>query len=310
MLFRSNGSIVWTVDAADPNDTVWGVNEGVATGGRDWGFNDGDLLYVTSDPVVFVVDHVTGSIVGRQNLERVPSTGTLRYQNYLVFGTRNGQVVWHQYQVGHAWRANQLRGPVKGTPLMVGSNRIAAGSLGGTLLMLDAKSTGRVWGDQIFDGVSAELATGGGKLFCAGLDQYLRAFDAGNGQVKWRYFTQSKLVTPPTYFEVTGSKGTEGRVLQWVDSEGLVCLHAETGDAVEGQVAWTLPEARGDFVGTMRDQACVWDAESRKLRLVDVARGAVTTELDLPQIDRIVMDGDTIFAIGTDGRIVRLDPVG
>ncbi len=307
---RTNGKVVWTIDAADPNDTVWGVNQGVPTGGQDWGRNDGDRVYVTSDPVVFVIDHTTGSIVGRQNLERVPSTGTLRYQNYLVFGTRSGQIVWHQYVVGHAWRANQLRGPILGTPLMVGSNRIAAGSLGGTLLMLDAKSTGRIWGDQVFDGVTAELAAGDGKLYCAGLDQYLRAFDAANGDVAWRYFTQSKLDTPPTYFEVTGSTGTEGRVLQWVESEGLVCLHAETGDAIEGKVAWTLPDARGDFVGTVRDQACLWDAEARMLRLVDVARGAVTTTIDLPQIDQIVMNGDSIFAIGTDGRIVRLDPVG
>lgn len=310
-LDRNTGSSIWTTTGADANDSVWGVTPGpTPPNGLPWGQNDGDRVYVTTDPVVFEFDHATGAIVGRQDLERIPSTDVIRFRNYLVFGTRSGQIVWHQYLVGHAWRANQLRGPIVGEPILIGINRIAAASLGGTLLMLDSKTSGRVWGDKVFAGVSAPLAAGGGKVFCAGLDQYLWAFDADRGNVEWRYFTESKLDTAPAYVTVSTANGSEGRVLQWVESEGLVCLQADSGDTVEGKVLWRIPDARGDAIGTIKNQTALWDKDAHILRLVNVNQGSVTQTIALPQVDEIHMEGDSIFATGTDGRVIRLDPVG
>ena len=310
-LDRNTGSSVWTTTAADANDSVWGVTPGATpVNGLAWGQNEDDRLYVTTDPVVFEFDHATGAILGRQDLERIPSTDVVRFRNYLVFGTRTGQIVWHQYLVGHAWRANQLRGPIVGDPILIGSSRIGAASLGGTLLMLDAKTSGRVWGDKVFDGVSATLAAGGGKVFCAGLDQYLWAFDADRGDVAWRYFTESKLDTPPAYFTISTSGNSEGRVLQWVENEGLVCLQADSGDTVEGKVMWRIPDARGDSVGSINDHAALWDEDAHVLRLVNVAQGSIAKTISLPQVESIHLEDDSIFATGTDGRVIRLDPVG
>ena len=43
---------------------------------------------------------------------------------------------------------------------------------------------------------------------------------------------------------------------------------------------------------------------------LNVTQGSVTQTIALPQVDEIHMEGDSIFATGTDGRVVRLDPVG
>jgi outer membrane protein assembly factor BamB len=303
---RSSGSQIWTTIAADPLDAVWGVTPGLPrVDDLPFGQNDDDRIYVTSDPVVFVLDHKTGAVVGRQDLERIPSTDVVRRGSYLIFGSRMGQIIWHQFTVGQAWRANQLKGPIVSKPILVGSNGIAVASEGGTFLMLDAKSAGRIWGERLFDGVTAPLAAGGGKVFAASKDQYLWAFNAGNGDTAWRYFTESPLTEPPTYVDVDG-----GRVLQWVPSEGLVCLEANPKNAVEGRKVWTLPGITGRYVGRIKGDVALWDAKAKALRLVDVSQGAVTRTVPLPQVERVSMDGETIFAIAGDGRVVRLDPIG
>lgn len=302
---RATGDQIWTTTAADPNDRVWGVTPGMAPfNGLPWGQNDGDRLYVTTDPVVFEVDYTTGTIVGRQDLEKIPATDVVRFGNYLIFGTNNGQVVWHQYLVGQEWRANQLLGPIVATPTLVGSDNIAAASQGGTVLLLDAKSAGRLWGDKVFSGVSAPLTAGGGFVFVAGQDQYLWAFHARNGRTAWRYFTESPLTAAPIYVDTDAG----GVVLQWVESEGLVCLDADPGDTIEGSVRWRIPGARGAGVGMIGDRVVLWDAADHTLRLVDVAMGAVVKTVSLPQVVDLRMIGDSIVATGDDGRILRLDP--
>ena len=101
-----------------------------------------------------------------------------------------------------------------------------------------------------------------------------------------------------------------GVVLQWVETEGLVCLAANPGDTIEGKVLWRLPEARGEGLGIVAgDRVAIWDGDARVLRIVDVANGAVAKTIDLPQVSQIRMVGDSIYATGDDGRLSRLDPV-
>jgi len=307
---RATGSQVWTVTACDANDRVWGVTPGLPPyDALPWGQNDGDRLYVTTDPVVFEIDHATGAVVGRQDLEKIPSTDVTRYGSYLIFGTRGGQVVWHQYLVGQEWRANQLLGPIVATPTMVGTDSIAVASQGGTVLLLDAKSAGRMWGDNVFDGVSAPLTAGGGRVFVAGEDQYLWAFDARTGRVAWRYFTESPLDTQPVHAIATVDGSPRGVVLQWVESEGLVCLEADPGDTIEGKIIWRLPDARGTAIGRIGDGVVLWDGDARVLRVIDAGLGAVSRQVDLPQVKDVRMIGDVIYANADDGRLLRLDPV-
>ncbi len=306
---RVTGSQVWTTTACDGNDKVWGVTPGLPPfDALPWGQNDGDRLYVTTDPVIFEIDHATGAVVGRQDLEKIPSTDVTRYGSYIIFGTRGGQIVWHQYLVGQEWRANQLRGPIVATPTMVGTQSIAVASQGGTVLLLDAKSAGRMWGDNVFDGVSSPLTAGGGFVFVAGEDQYLWAFNARDGRVAWRYFTESPLDTQPVHVVTTIDGASRGVVLQWVESEGLVCLEADPGDTIEGKVIWRIADARGAAIGRIGEGVVLWDGDARVLRVVDAGLGAISRQIELPQVKDVQMVGDAIFATADDGRLVRLDP--
>jgi hypothetical protein len=302
---RNSGSRIWSVTGADELDTIWGVTPGVAPpGGRPFGQNDDDKIYITSDPCVFELDYNSGAVVGRQDLERIPSTEVLPFGNHLVFGTRSGQIVWHQFVVGQAWRANQLKGPVVADPTLVGTRNIACASEGGTLLLLDGKSARKLWGDNLFDGVKAAVTSGGGKIFAASTDQYLWAFDARTGGVSWRYFTESPLVDSPVYIDDDG-----GRVMQWVETEGLVCLEANPKNSIEGRTVWTIEGARGQAIGMIHGDVAIWDGDAHTLRLINASQGAITKTLQLPQVDHLSMNGDSIFAVAADGRVVRLDPI-
>jgi outer membrane protein assembly factor BamB len=192
---------------------------------------------------------------------------------------------------------------------MVGTDGIAVASQGGTVLLLDAKSAGRMWGDKVFDGVSAPLTAGGGFVFVAGEDQYLWAFSARDGRVAWRYFTESELDTQPVHAVATINGEQRGVVLQWIESEGLVCLEADPGDTIEGKVIWRIEGARGNAVGRIGEGIVLWDGDARVLRVVDASLGAVTRQVDLPQVKDLRMIGDVIYANGDDGRLLRLDPV-
>ena len=304
---RKKGDVVWNAIAADPNDKIWGITQGMpGPGDLSWGRNADDKLYITTDPLVFVIDHASGSIIGRQPLDKVPSSEVVRSGPYLIYGTRTGQVIWHQYVVGHAWRANQLRGPVTHTPVLVGANRVACGSEGGTLLMLDGRTVGRIWGDQILGSVSAPVAAGDGLVFCASDDQYLRAYDVSNGRLQWKHLATSPLDQPPFFFD-GGKSGP--RILQWSEGEGLLCLEARSKTAIQGTVVWTLPDARGDTLGVIDGEVVLWDDDGKKLRMVDVDQGRITKTVALPEIIDIKLVDDSIYASGTDGRLIRLDPV-
>ena len=178
--------MIWTAIAADANDEIWGITHGMPGPDDLVGSQRRRKLYVTSDPLVFVLDHASGSIIGRQPLDK--TVDEVEVGPYLIYSTRTGQVMWHQYVVGHPWRANQLRGPV--VPPPPGRRQpVVCGSDGGTVLMLDGKTVGRIWGDQS-SAASSRIASGDGMIFCPSDDQYLRAYDAGTGRLMWKHLAR------------------------------------------------------------------------------------------------------------------------
>ena len=302
-LDRGDGKSIWTNTVADAFDKIWGITASRVTTDNGSGFTpDPEKLYITTDPVVMEIDYATGGVVGRQELERVPSTRVLRFNQYLVFGTYSGQIVWHQYEVGQAWRANQLKGPIKGAPILVDGENVSAASLGGTIVTLGGKTARRIWADKFFDGTSTPLSYGNGVVVAASHDQYLWAFDSGNGDVLWRYFTESPLRTPPTVID--------DMVMQWVPTEGMVCLDLKPTDEVEARVRWTIKGLEGECLGKFGENIAFFDHQTRTLHLVNASQGAVAKSVALPQVQSIqVVDGQ-MYVVGSGGRVERLDPIG
>ncbi len=293
-LQSDRGSMVWQAPVGEPIASIQALFR-VTGEGRD-------QLFCVSDFAVHVVDTANGVSESRQGLERSLGTEPAVFGPYLIYGTRAGQVIWHQYEVGYQWRANSMPGSVSAGPLLVGDRLYAVGSTG-AILALDAGNARRIWDKQLVSGIAAQPAAAEGLLLVASLDHYLWAFDLTSGRTVWSYFTQSPLATSPT---VIGDA-----VLQFVPSEGLVCLDLMPVDRIDGSVRWRSPEARGTPIGQHRGRLLLWDADSKTLRSVELASGRIVATIALPKVDRIAPaggDGGELLFGSRDGTLMRIVP--
>lgn len=303
----TDGEQLWRVSIANPLDIFrsaqW-VETPVASGRGDGRLTLEPRFALSTDLDCWLLDAGSGSLVSRQRFAKLPSTPPMPVGKFFVYGTLGGHIVWHQFLVGQEWRANSVDSPIR-APLAHGLNRIVAASDRGMVICLEEETARRRWVQRCFGGVSAAPAIADNRVYVASHDQYLWCFDIGNGDVVWKYFTESPLRTPP--FPIPDA------VLQSVPTEGLVCLAADAGGRPGGEVRWTNRDATGTPKGMLGDSVALWDDEKRILTRIDANRGSTLAKLHLPQVADIQFvragsfDGD-ILATSGDGRIVRLVP--
>ncbi|MDZ4755905.1 MAG: PQQ-binding-like beta-propeller repeat protein [Phycisphaerae bacterium] len=303
----SDGQQIWRVAVANPVDIFRGVHWielPVTTGvGRSMTTAMEARVFISTDTECFVLSGDAGALLGRQIFRKLPTTPPLVAGRFLVYGTLGGQVVWHHYGIGEEWRANSLSGTIRGN-LTQSAGAIVATSVRGDVMSLDAGTAGRRWARTTFGGIVASPAIGPNEVFVASTDQYLWAFDLRNGAMLWKYFTESPLTTPPFAFG-------DG-VLQYVPTEGLVCLNART-DKIDGDVRWSSKDAVGIPIGVIGEQIAMWDAQRHVLTLIDKNHGSIVSATILTKVDelQLVSEGPfagDIVALSNDGRIVRLTP--
>jgi outer membrane protein assembly factor BamB len=262
-----------------------------------------ERIYLTTGGELLVLDSVNGSPVGKQDLERIANTAPLVFGQFLIYGSRNGQVVWHSYRLDSEWRSYQVSNSVQITPVYEDGYVIAIGS-DGRIMNLLARSASQVWSTKALGPIVAPPAAGNGAVYVASLDQHLRAYELSEARSPlWQYLTESPLAEGPVLIH--------DRVYQQVADEGLVCFDALPLDRPGGKVLWRADDAAGSVLTRMDDTLLTWDAAGRRIQLVDDRLGAVILNLDMPQIDEIIAtdveEGD-LYATGTDGRIIRLVP--
>lgn len=307
-LNTTNGSIVWREAVANEVDIFRGlhwaylVDRGVRRPG------DGPAgrftLYLATDTTCHALDASTGTLVDHQRFTKLPATPPLGVGTNLVYVTIGGQLVWHEFIFGHELRANSLDSKSRARPLLVG-NRVIAVSDRGMILCADASTARTIWTRRARGGIVARPAAGSGLVYVPSQDQYLWAFDAGNGELRWRYFTQSELTTSPYPIE--------GAVLQYVPTEGLVCLEADPQGNIDGKVRWRNAKAKGAPQGMVNGLLLLWDQEDRVATTIELGHGAIVGSYPLPQalmidvVERGPLTGD-LLAIATDGRVERLTP--
>ncbi len=291
-LRRDNGTPLWRIPVGSRVDRINGITYVPAL----------EQVLLTSGGNLFVLDDSTGSIIDKQRLGQIASTAPTVLGPFLVYGTRNGQVVWHSYEVGHTWRGYEIAPSVQIAPRIVGNQIVAIGS-NGRVIVLHAPSAAAMWDKRLLNRVTAEPATGHGLVYIAGLDQYLWAIDIATGRTNWKYLADMPLECGPVLIE--------NSVFQHIPNEGLVCFEARPVDAPGGQVTWSAPDVRGNVIGQKGQRLLVWDADRRQLTVMDAARGAVISTLDMPRVEHLQVsrpvDGD-LFATGDDGRVIRLVP--
>ncbi|MHC4219185.1 MAG: outer membrane protein assembly factor BamB family protein [Planctomycetota bacterium] len=291
-LRRADGHRLWRIPVADPLDDIYGITY----------LPEDNLVMLMVGGHVAVLDRTTGSLLDKQDLGQIASTAPVVYGGLLIYGSRNGQVVWHSFEVGYQWRGYQVSSAIRLAPRLVG-NDVAVVSSDGVVMVLDVPSAVALWEKRLLSGVEAEPAVGFGLLYIAGLDQYVWALDLRTGRTAWRYLSEAPLVCPPSL--------VDDRLYQHIPSEGMVCFAARPVDSPGGEIIWTTPDVRGRVLGPRGNRLLVWDEHGRQMTLLDSERGAVMTTIDLPDVRHVLMNDSEpwdLYAASDDGRVIRLVP--
>ncbi|MEE8131417.1 MAG: PQQ-binding-like beta-propeller repeat protein, partial [Vicinamibacterales bacterium] len=179
-LRRSDLQRLWRLPVAGRLDEIQGITYHPAT----------ERVFLTASAHLLVLDNDTGSMIDKQKLGQIAATAPVVFGPFFIYGARNGQVVWHSYEVGHQWRAYQVSPTMRVKPLLVDEMVIATGS-DGRVMVLDAPSASGIWDKRLLNEVVAEPTTGHGLLYIAGTDQYVWAIDLATGRTSWKYLAEA-----------------------------------------------------------------------------------------------------------------------
>ena len=286
----SDGNRVWRTQVAEPIEEIYGVTY------------PGDRVYVTMGGAIIVLDPNTGSQVQRQELLQIATTEPSVYNQYLIYGSRNGQVVWHSRLVGQHWRGYQIA-PALVVPPRLERDVVAAVGSNGSVYVLSATNTRQFWNRTLLAPVVCQPTVGQEALYVAGTDQYLWAFHLETGRQLWKVLHESPLTDSPV---LVGE-----RLYQQVPRIGLHCYEALPWDNPGGVLIWKAPSVNGNVLLHRRGELITWDARSKKIVLVNAEHGSVIKTIDAPAATRVLAagaNGAEIYAANDDGRIVRLVP--
>ena len=286
----ADGNRLWRSQVVDPIEEVYGVAF------------PGDRVYVISGGSVYVLDSNTGSQLQRQKLLQIANTEANVFNQFLIYGSRNGQVIWHQRLVGQHSRGYQIAPTMTVAPVSR-NNVIGAVGTNGSVFVLDANTATQYWSKMLLAPVTCRPAIGDAALYVAGTDQYLWAFELGTGRNLWKVLHESPLVDSPV---VIGE-----RLYQQVPRFGLHCYAALPPDDPGGELLWKANGVNGNVLLERRSELITWDQRARQMAIVNAERGAVIKTLNLPAVTRMAVggeNGDEIYGANDDGRVVRLVP--
>ena len=283
-----DGQRLWRIQVAAPVEEILGLNV------------VGHNVSLTTGSALLVLDGATGAQIGKQPFEKIANTWPVEYGQFLIYGSRNGQVIWHSHQIAYQWRGYAVAQSIQLTPLLVKDFLVAVGN-DGMVMVLNAATATQYWSKRLLDKVVAMPAADQNAVYVASMDQHLWAYDMTTGRNLWRVLTESPLTDSPTLIG--------DRVYQQIPSEGLACFNAMPFDSPGGERIWTSKGLRGNVIAKRRDDVFVWDAAAKKLQLVESKRGAVIKIVELPRADKLLVagkDNSDLYAASKDGRLVRL----
>ncbi len=290
-LRREDGTRLWRIPVAEQRSEIHGTTF----------LPHLDRIFLSTGSDIFVLDADTGSLIQKQRLGQIASTAPVVFGRFFLYGARNGQLVWHSYDVGFQWRAFQISSSIRIPPLIVDGYVVTVGT-NGRIMILDASSATSRWERQLLNAVIAAPVAGENMVYIAGLDQYVWAFDLQTGRIAWRHLSESPLEDSPVLIG--------DRLYQQIPAQGLVCFEARPVDAPGGKVIWQAPDVRGSIVSRYPDHMVAWDARQRLMTSVDTA-GAVIKSVSLPWVKHLKVSGleeGILLAAADDGRVIRLVP--
>lgn len=289
---REGGSRAWRLPVAGAVDQIIGVTY----------LPEINRVYVTTGGNIFGLDSVSGSQVAKQRLVKMANTSPAVFGPYLIYGSRNGQAIWHAYGPGVQWRGYQVANSIHIPPVLTGNTVVVIGS-NGTIMAIHAETVQQLWSKTLRDEVVAPAAVSQDAVYVAGTDQNLRAIDLGSGRSMWAKLFDQPLYDAPT---VIGD-----RVYQHVPTHGLGCFDAIADNQPGGVELWMADGLEANVITQHKDTLLAWNARDRRMTLLNNKRGSVVKTVDLPQVARLLCtaaENGELFAVASDGRVSRLVP--
>ena len=301
-VLSQTGLTVWQNACGRGNDRVHDVDRAQ--------LRSSDEILVTLDTAIAVLDTGNGTLSRPEKLERIPTTESVLFSKFLIFGSKGGFISWQQYLAGCSWKSNELGGVIQSPPILVG-NMVAAASTSGQLVLLDAETTRQVWRKKLGGAIEGRVAAGSGAIFAACSDHAVHAYEIATGALRWRYLTEAPL---------SSDVFCDGElVYTQVPGQGLIALTAAATsmDAQgkqemlgrDGRLCWKST-ARGNVVCRVAQQILVWDAPSKTLTAVHTSDGSTTATVALPRVVSLAVSGPLdpdLYLLSADGTLQRCE---
>jgi len=291
-LRSDDGSRIWSTPVSSPVEDIQGITYVPSE----------ERVYLPAGGQMFVVDSMNGVPLPPQRLEKLISTEPVLFGNDILYGSIDGQLIWHAYGVAYSERAYQVARSIHVRPTLHNGIVAVAGVLG-ELMVIDAATASQRWSKKLLDPAVVPPAMDERAVYVACSDQHLYAFDLGSGRRIWSRLFEKPLVDAPAVF------GDD--LYQYVPGIGLMCFDAVPSNKPNGVDKWTCEDAAGTVIAIRRDHLLVWDADTQVLTSVDRRTGALrhAAQLDgVVDIERTSRVDPTLFLVSVDGRIQRLVP--
>lgn len=262
-----------------------------------------DEVVICLDGGIVAADFTTGRLVARHKITRLPITPAVVTDDFAVFGSKAGQVVWQQLSLGALMHVNGVRGTVIDAPLLL-DDGVAVGSSDGEVALFSATGGKAIWRHDVGAGVAGNLAADPVSVYARCNDHSVHAMDMQSGKLRWRWKSSDNL---------------SGRLFA---GGGLVLTRIEGGDLValeslrdtstdmtlrDGRVAWRS-SVNGDPLCVIDDDIMLWDERTHTATTVSVENGKVSAVARFPDvIDIAVTSGENpdIYFLASTGLLQR-----
>ncbi|MEM7228205.1 MAG: PQQ-binding-like beta-propeller repeat protein [Planctomycetota bacterium] len=286
----SDGAQMWTTPVGTPLEAVQGINAVAAT----------DRVYITAGGQLYEVEAANGAAAGRQKLSKIASTAPQQVGDNFVYGSTNGQMIWHAYQIAFQFRAYQVAQSIKVQPRLYNDLAVVVGN-DGEVMVLDVDAGRQLWSKRLLDPVVAPPAIDQMAVYVTSEDQHVYAFDVSSGRQLWRRLFEVPLVDAPTVIE--------NDLYVHVPNAGLHCFEAVPFNKPAGELKWVCPDVSGTVIAQRGDRLITWNADNKVLAVVDQRTGSKRHDVELSDVLDIVTNGlmdPDIYVVSHDGRAQRL----
>jgi outer membrane protein assembly factor BamB len=293
-LSLSDGAVIWRSEVLGPQDRVMGIHR-ARLDGRD-------RVFAVIDSEFIQLDGTTGALINRKPSKEYLSADCAVAWPYLIFASASGRLVWFHALLGVIHHQGLVNGAIRGTPQVIGNEIVAAGTSGEVAGFI--KEDARMLWRRNIGPVFGRLAEDTAGVYAASTDQSVYCLDRQSGKTRWKYFTESPITSDLSLFG--------DALLVQVPSEGLVCLATDSKGNMDGVRRWSA-DAPGTVAGAIGPNIVVIDAESRRIRLLELSRGGLVAAVPMGATSDLTIgsgnDGN-LLVVASDGRVQLLEPLG